>query len=419
MAQEEEIATETMVFFGMPPQKPHTKYSKMQVLSVLSIQLIGLVERTSSFSYSMPFPTTKDFTSVHKQSLAETFDAMIDSTDFLVKTQDCKAGECSVPLFGEDVKVSFGPTQYQSFDTPSEYSLTLAGETVQEADFGWICAKFLECRQNFPGLAVHHLSRKVAQHFNEQPPHPGYDARDSALQTQQLDQLLPPNTLAELEEKGFVVVDSDIKTSFSSNEKLGNFVVGRTGQEQFRTDRVAFMNQDDAASCGVSNHFQMLMGIANHLNCHMNLAQSEYEPISPGTNERPLANPSSVQIAEYSEGDFYCAHSDNSWTEPGIRQNYRHYTCILYCNEGWSKDDGGALRLFLDSTELLSPAEAKTRCPYVDIVPSNGRLLVFDSTLVHSVEKVTQSETPRQALTLWILRPEESGARGEVYYTEE
>ena len=78
-------------------------------------------------------------------------------------------------------------------------------------------------------------------------------------------------------------------------------------------------------------------------------------------------------------------------------------------------DDGGALRIYGDSSELKVPADAPTLCSHQDIIPENGRLVIFDSKLVHSVERVTQDKL-RRALTLWILRPEESGASGEVYY---
>jgi Rps23 Pro-64 3,4-dihydroxylase Tpa1-like proline 4-hydroxylase len=49
----------------------------------------------------------------------------------------------------------------------------------------------------------------------------------------------------------------------------------------------------------------------------------------------------------------------------------------------------------------VSMDEAKRSKP-VDINPKGGRLLVFDSSMVHSVEKVTQSRIPRRALTIWI-----------------
>ena len=55
------------------------------------------------------------------------------------------------------------------------------------------------------------------------------------------------------------------------------------------------------------------------------------------------------------------------------------------------------------------------RCEYTDINPDNGKLLIFDSRLVHSVEKVHTPDKSRLALTLWTLRPENRIVRGEIY----
>ena len=64
---------------------------------------------------------------------------------------------------------------------------------------------------------------------------------------------------------------------------------------------------------------------------------------------------------------------------------------------------------------MLMPVEAKEQCEFVDINPTNGRLLLFDSRLYHSVQKVKSASKSRLALTLWIMRPEDSGVRGEIW----
>jgi Rps23 Pro-64 3,4-dihydroxylase Tpa1-like proline 4-hydroxylase len=95
------------------------------------------------------------------------------------------------------------------------------------------------------------------------------------------------------------------------------------------------------------------------------------------------------------------------------------YTCILYLNDNdWNVDtDGGALRLYPNTQHVFNPSEvvASRRFDFVDIAPKNGRLLIFDSRLVHSVEKVTSTHRRRRALTLWINRLNDSGVRGEMY----
>jgi len=105
--------------------------------------------------------------------------------------------------------------------------------------------------------------------------------------------------------------------------------------------------------------------------------------------------------------------SDNSLTADNERRNFRYYTCILYCNDDWdSQRDGGALRIY-PGTSDVDPEHAEKHYDYIDINPSNGRLLIFDSKLIHSVETVTQSRHERRALTLWILRPEDGGVEGD------
>lgn len=72
------------------------------------------------------------------------------------------------------------------------------------------------------------------------------------------------------------------------------------------------------------------------------------------------------------------AFSDNSITESNIRSNYRCYTCILYCNNDWTADDGGALRIYGDSSELKVPADARTKCSHHDIsAPLRNRSLTL------------------------------------------
>ena len=88
----------------------------------------------------------------------------------------------------------------------------------------------------------------------------------------------------------------------------------------------------------------------------------------------------------------------------------------MYCNDNWDyKKDGGALRIYLNSQNVPKPAMVLNRFEYTDINPTNGKLLIFDSRLVHSVEKVHAPDKSRLALTLWTLRPENRIVRGEIY----
>jgi len=50
------------------------------------------------------------------------------------------------------------------------------------------------------------------------------------------------------------------------------------------------------------------MSIASYLNDNLELEESEFEPLSPGTARRPLTNPLEIQAAEYKEDEFYTEH---------------------------------------------------------------------------------------------------------------
>lgn len=95
------------------------------------------------------------------------------------------------------------------------------------------------------------------------------------------------------------------------------------------------------------------------------------------------------------------------------------YTCILYLNDDeWdTATDGGALRIY-PGTEHSSTLESLSGWPFVDVCPGPyGRLLIFDSRAVHSVQPVLRTNGRRRALTLWINRPVDSGlVPGEQYF---
>ena len=74
------------------------------------------------------------------------------------------------------------------------------------------------------------------------------------------------------------------------------------------------------------------------------------------------------------------------------------------------------MRIYPNTTHLRDPSEAvKLNLEFEDINPSNGKLLIFDSRLVHSVEEVTSLEKKRLALTIWIMKPEDCGVTVDIW----
>jgi predicted 2-oxoglutarate/Fe(II)-dependent dioxygenase YbiX len=130
-----------------------------------------------------------------------------------------------------------------------------------------------------------------------------------------------------------------------------------------------------------------------------------------------------MQLARYEPTGFYAAHRDNALgpnetiLDAGLLgwlrthgQRRRAITAILYLNapEWDCALSGGALRCYPDATDAcaggaLGSAEMEGAGRHVDVVPTGGSLLLFDSRrLLHQVNPVTGSDD-RFALTAWIF----------------
>ncbi|KAL7562488.1 hypothetical protein ACA910_008199 [Epithemia clementina (nom. ined.)] len=123
----------------------------------------------------------------------------------------------------------------------------------------------------------------------------------------------------------------------------------------------------------------------------------------------PLLVPNLAQLALYdgvsSQAPEYVVHSDNCREIGGDGENYRELTAILYLNSpplqnGGPTSAGGSLRCFDDP-------DGDENSSYVDIEPSAGRLVIFQSRdLMHSVLPVIGWR--RLALSVWILKDSRS-----------
>lgn len=118
--------------------------------------------------------------------------------------------------------------------------------------------------------------------------------------------------------------------------------------------------------------------ILNTLQPLLQLPQSLAEPL-----RAPLRD-IEIHFTYYPIGRHYVKHLDVHQTN-----NHRLLSAILYLNENWQEKDGGALRIYLDDTH------------YEDILPTNGRLVLFAShALAH---EVLPTNRPRFSITGWLL----------------
>jgi SM-20-related protein len=97
--------------------------------------------------------------------------------------------------------------------------------------------------------------------------------------------------------------------------------------------------------------------------------------------------------ALYPPGASYARHRDCFRDD-----DTRVLSCVLYLNEGWRREDGGALRLFVDGGRM------------VDVWPEGGTLVAFLSARFD--HEVLPARRPRLALTGWFRRRPLAPGRG-------
>lgn len=89
--------------------------------------------------------------------------------------------------------------------------------------------------------------------------------------------------------------------------------------------------------------------------------------------------------ARYPEGASYARHRDRFRDD-----DTRVLSCVLYLNEGWRREDGGALRLYVEGGRAI------------DVRPDGGTLVAFLSGRFD--HEVLPASRPRLALTGWFRR---------------
>ncbi len=89
--------------------------------------------------------------------------------------------------------------------------------------------------------------------------------------------------------------------------------------------------------------------------------------------------------ARYPAGAGYARHSDRP-----KGSDVRAISAVLYLNERWTAEDGGALRIFADDGESI------------DVLPAGGRLVAFDAQRFE--HEVLPSRRERLSFTGWFRR---------------
>lgn len=199
--------------------------------------------------------------------------------------------------------------------------------------------------------------------------------------------------LDALAEQAFCVLDDALPNTLI--ETLGNVARHRARQGQLRQagtgksgvthpalrgDQIAWLEQADDDPV-IQQYFALLAEIQCAVNRHLMMGLDSVETHF-------------ALYPAFSSG--YATHLDQFRQPQGtLAHGIRALTFILYLNEDWPAEAGGALRLYLDEQATVPAAEAR----HLDIMPLGGRMVVFvSSRFWHQVLPATQA---RMSVTGW------------------
>jgi SM-20-related protein len=137
--------------------------------------------------------------------------------------------------------------------------------------------------------------------------------------------------------------------------------------EQFRSDRILWLdrkndNEHEAA------FFILMDSFVAHLNSTCYTGINDYE----------------FHYTVYPIGSSYKKHRDQFKLDDS-----RQFSMIMYLNDDWQKEDGGALHIFLPGKQL-------------HILPEDGKCVFFKSSELE--HEVLMTYKPRLSITGWLKR---------------
>jgi len=107
---------------------------------------------------------------------------------------------------------------------------------------------------------------------------------------------------------------------------------------------------------------------------------------------------SELLYAYYPKGGFYRRHVDAVSKSASV---LRSYSLLLYLHDKWDENDGGYLRIHLDSGGDFLPQGEEPN--FVDVKPEGGTLVLFKSDKIP--HEVLDTNAERTAVVGWYNRP--------------
>lgn len=200
---------------------------------------------------------------------------------------------------------------------------------------------------------------------------------------------LSPQELTNLEQNGFVVVEASNHPLIKACE-LRKISQKLYSQKHFKSAAIGETKLDIQAANKIRNDFTLWIDEGNwpaDLSVEDIQKLQDYLQFLNLTREtlknffRISLNSFETHFAIYPTGHFYKKHVDQT-----AQNNRRYFSFVLYLNEKWQAADGGHLVGYKGQDKIF------------DIVPSEGRLIIFFSSLEHEVLPTSKE---RFSITGW------------------
>ncbi len=223
-------------------------------------------------------------------------------------------------------------------------------------------------------------------------------------------------SLKELSSKGYVVIDdflpSDLVQSLCEDVKKlrssDKFNIAKIGQDstnslntEIRVAETCFLGESkllDMSNEARQKMYDILdtvrMDLSGNSLFDMNDSDGELVKAAPALDK----SLSELLYAYYPKGGFYRRHTD---AVPNSASVLRSYSLLLYLNNKWTENDGGCLRIHLDSGKDFLPDNEDPN--YVDVEPKGGTLVLFKSDQIP--HEVLDTNAERTAIVGWYNRP--------------
>ena len=186
----------------------------------------------------------------------------------------------------------------------------------------------------------------------------------------------------DLSENGYAICDAFLSAEIiaaladkaTKRYLNGTMTAAKTGQStktlnaNIRGDSIFWLSEA-SENTSVQAYFSKMHLLRNALNLHLFMNVQEME----------------THLAVYPIGSVYEKHLDQF--QHGETTQARQLSSVLYLNQAWQADDGGALRLHL------------TEGDFIDISPSAGKLVLFLSNKFW--HEVRMAKIARISLTGW------------------